>query len=128
MVNTTFLQKVRGPNSPPKTLMYKTCNGDWEPVTIPPLIHDLTVSELDAIQEKPLECKIPCHSQTVEHSVALVSQAAKRRRTTETQLMNVLQVSSARKKFKGRVTHKRFSKDLPDSDTAEQSSLSLIHI
>ena len=50
-------------------------------------------------------CDIPCNSQTVEHTVALVSKATQRRRTEETQLMNVLQVSSAR----GKVTHKRFA-------------------
>ena len=102
---------MKGPDNPPKKLLFQTHNNEWEPVTIPPIILGLTSGDLEAIRENPLKCDIPCHSQTVEHTVALVSQATQRRRTEDTQLMSVLQVSSARKDFKGRVTHKRFSEN-----------------
>ena len=112
---------MKGPDNPPKKLVYQTYNNEWEPVTIPPLIRDMTITELERFHDKPMEIKIPCHSQTVEHTVALVSQATQRRRTEDTQLMNVLQVSSARKNFKGKVTHRRFA----ETENSENAQLPL---
>lgn len=112
---------MRGPNNPPKRLFYLTYNGEWEPVTLPPLISRMSSSDLEQIREQPLVCNIPCHSQTVEHTVALVTQATKRRRTEENQLMSVLQVSSARKECQGTVTHKRLSQS-EDQQTTPKSS------
>ena len=100
---------MKGIDNPPKMLVFEAYNGDWEPVTIPPLIADMTTSQLEKFREEPFQCSIPCHSQSVEHTVALVSQATRHRRTEENQLMSVLQTHSARKEFSGSVTHKRFA-------------------
>ena len=102
-------QKVKGIDNPPKRLVFETYKGDWEPVTKPPLIEEITTQQLEAFREQPLQCDIPCHSRSVEHIVALVSQATKHRRTVDNQLMSVLQTHAARKEYSGRVTHKRYS-------------------
>ncbi|XP_063690962.1 uncharacterized protein LOC134823433 [Bolinopsis microptera] len=98
---------------PPKRLMFKTKLGSWEPITAPPLIRQLSSVELDDIINTPLSCSIPCHTQSVEHTVALVTGSTKRYRSEDTQLANMLQTAAARKNLSGRVTHKRFCMD-PD--------------
>ena len=99
---------MKGPDDPPKMLLFEAFNGEWIPVTNPPLIAGMSDSELEKILDTPLTCDIHCHSQSVEHTVALVSHTTKHRRTEDNQLMSVLQVASARKDLSGRVTHKRF--------------------
>ena len=77
-------------------------------MTNPPLISNLSAEEISRIADEPLKCEIPCHSQTVEHTVALVTKATQGRRTEDNQLMSVFQIAQARKDYKGTVTHKRY--------------------
>ena len=111
-----IFQSVKGPGDPPERLMYLTYNGEWEPVSVPPVIENLTPHQLDQFLKEPFKCPIPCHSQTVEHAVALTSQVTKNRRTEETQLRSMLQVAAARRDFTGKVTHKRFKEELEQRD------------
>ena len=92
---------------PPK----RTKLGSWEPITVPPVIRQLSSADLIDVINTPLSCNIPCHTQSVEHTVALVTGATKRCRSEDTQLANMLQTAAARKNLSGRVTHKRFRMD-----------------
>ena len=114
------LQKGRG--CEPKKIVFQTANGSWEPVACPPLIARLSTEDLKKIIEEPFVCDIPCHSQSVEHTVALVSQVTKNQRTEDNQVMSILQIASARKQFSGRVTHKRFRADLEETDRVVENS------
>ena len=96
--------------------MYLTSNGEWEPVAVPPLLENLTPIQIDQFLVEPFKCEIPCHSQSVEHAVALTSLVTKNRRTEETQLRSMLQVAAARRDFKGKVSHKRFKDLLKEGD------------
>ena len=80
----------------------------WELLTEPPATMDLAEAQLDMIVEDPTSMDIwaPCHSQSVEHGVAITSQVVTRWRTPETQLGAALQVHHARKATPGEVTHK----------------------
>ena len=118
ITNLPFIQKENGPV--PRKILFQTYDNEWEPVTCPPLISKMSLAELEEIRETPLLCKIPCHSQSVEHTVALVSHAVQRRRTEETQLISVLQIGAARKEFSGRVTHTRYRDD-SDTDSTPKS-------
>ena len=102
------------PVKPPKRLIFRTKNGTAEPVTVPPLVADLSAADLQEIRSTPYECLIPCHTQSVEHTVALVTKSTKQYRTEKTQLAAMLQTAEARKTFSGRVTHKRFKGQLAD--------------
>ena len=83
-----------------------------ELITALPLIRQLISSvELDDVINTPLSFNIPCHTQSVEHTVALVTGATKRYRSEDTQLANMLQTAAARNNLSGRVTHKRFCMD-----------------
>lgn len=66
-------------------------------VTLPPILAVMTQQEVNSIVEAPLEVNYPCHSQTVEHGVALVSKVCKRFRTESTQNEAVLVTQTARK-------------------------------
>ena len=76
-----------------------------ELITAPPLIRQLSSVELDDVINTPLSCNIPCHNQSVEHTVALVTGATKKYRSEDTQLVKMLQTAAARKDLSGRVTH-----------------------
>ena len=84
---------------PPKRLMIKTKLGSWEPITVPPVIRQLSSADLDDVINTPLSFNIPCHTQSVEHTVALVTGATKRYRSEDTQLANMLQTAAARNKW-----------------------------
>ena len=114
------IQEVKGPGTiptsdgvsvplrPPKRLMFLTKLDTYEPVTVPPLVEDLSPEDLERIKQHPFQCNIPCHSQAVEHTVALVTKSTKQYRTEKTQLAAVLSTAAARKEFKGKISHKRF--------------------
>lgn len=80
----------------------------WVKMTIPPLIRSMTPEEIQSLKTKPLEVDYPCHSQTVEHGVALSSKMAERYVRRDHQLQAVLQASDARKLQPGQVTHRGF--------------------
>ena len=82
-----------------------------EPVTMPPIIKQMTREQTDAIVDTPLQADFPCPSQTVEHGVATTTQCVKRRRKESTQLACVLQTVEARAQQPHVVTHKRYRKD-----------------
>ena len=65
-------------------------------LTEPPLTLHLTDDELAAFRETPLLSNYPCHTQSVEHGVALTSKAVKRRRKEDSQLVAILQTSHSR--------------------------------
>jgi len=68
----------------------------------------LTDAQLYQLVDDPtsLEIFAPCHSQSVEHGVAITSLAVTRWRTRENQLGAALQIEHARKVTPGEVTHK----------------------
>ena len=70
-----------------------------------PLTANITDHELLAIIDNPLVSTFPCHSQTVEHGVALTSACVKRRRKEENQVMSTLQTAQARRVQPGRTTY-----------------------
>mgnify|MGYP006267958819 CR=1 FL=1 len=108
---------VPGFEDPPKIPHFPVFvpNGTGKPpteqVTLPPIIKAMTVDQIDAILDTPLQVGFPCHSQTVEHGVATTTQCVKRMRSRETQLACVLQTVDGRESFPNKVTHKRFRED-----------------
>ena len=91
---------------------------DVEKVRLPPLFKQMTKEEINSIKDKPLVVSYPCHSQTVEHAVALTTKGSKQFRKPESQLGAVLSTVEARasQSFK-RVTHKRGFNDISDKIT-----------
>ena len=81
-------------------------SGDDTHSPVPPcspafLFHD----DAPLVIENPLVSTFPCHSQTVEHGVALTSACVKRRRKEENQVMSTLQTAQARRVQPGRTTY-----------------------
>ena len=99
----------KGFHNAPKVVEYKVAiiggakNGEgklafeWVRVTESPLTANLSDDELYQILDSPLKCDYPCHSQSVEHGVALTSQCVKRRRTEQNQLVAIYQAAHSRK-------------------------------
>ena len=108
---------MKGPGSPPKQpffpvfMLNSKSAIQHEPVTMPPIIKQMTREQIDAIVDTPLQADFPCPSQTVEHGVATTTQCVKRRRKESTQLTCVLQTVEARAQQPHVVTHKRYRKD-----------------
>jgi hypothetical protein len=77
-------------------------------LTEPPATVHLSDAELYQLVDDPTRLDIfaPCHSQSVEHGVAVTSLAVKRFRTRVNQLGASLQIEHARKVTPGEVTHK----------------------
>ena len=109
--------KWNGGEDPPKQPLFPVfvlnskCSIEHEPVTMPPIIKQMTREQIDAIIDTPLKVGFPCHSQTVEHGVATTTQCVKRRRKEDTQLACVLQTVEARAQLPHRITHKRLKSD-----------------
>ncbi len=113
MVKIKF-RALKGPYNPPKEpifpayiLNYKGPQ-QWDLVTEPPIMEHMSTSEIDDLVDSALTSEFECHTQTVEHGVALTAQSVKRRRTEKTQLMNALSTAAAREQLSEKVTHKRF--------------------
>ena len=86
---------MKGPGSPPKQPFFPVfvLNSksaiQHEPVTMPPIIKQMTREQIDAIVDTPLQADFPCPSQTVEHGVATTTQCVKRLRKESNQLAHV---------------------------------------
>ena len=80
----------------------------WVKMTLPPLIKQMTPEEIHSVKTMPLEVTYPCHSQSVEHGVALSSKIAERFIKRDSQLQATLQVFDARKRQPEQVTHAGF--------------------
>ena len=94
---------MKGLGSPPKQPFFPVfvLNSksaiQHEPVTMPPIIKQMTREQIDAIVNTPLQ--------------ATTTQCVKRRRKESTQLACVLQTVEARAQQPHVVTHKRYRKD-----------------
>lgn len=113
-----FLRRVKGEgHNAPQILEFRSVkiggkldkNGklprEWIRAEEPPLTLHLTDEEIDEFLISPLVCDFPCHSQSVEHGVALTTRCVKRRRTEKTQLMAIYQTQEARRLIPGRITY-----------------------
>lgn len=110
----TKYMKIEGPYTPPDQLHFPvhTMNSTgplkYEPVTEPPMLRHLSVTELEKFMESPLSLRLDCHTQSVERGVALTSQSVKRRRKPSSQQRVALSTVAAREQFPEPITHKRF--------------------
>ena len=55
------------------TFEYQSANGDWELITMPPLLRDMSFSEVKGFVSKPYKTEYPCHTQMVEMNVKLTT-------------------------------------------------------
>ena len=78
---------------------------DWVRAEESPLTQHMSDEELDGLKDTRLVSDFPCHSQSVEHGVALTTRCVKRRRTERTQLMAIYQTQEARRRNPGRITY-----------------------
>ena len=85
----------------------KSSRDTWRQLTEPPLTKRLTMDEVRHFIDTPFTSGYPCHTQAVEHGVAAVSRAVKRRRTERTQLIQLRQSEAAIRANPGPITSRK---------------------